>query len=424
MAGPTITSKLTREIERFVKEGFSPRFGQLKETFKSNLSWQRLGQLGTDLWLDSGSIGDVQPLWTREFSALTTNNTLLNKEIQTGQYDSLISEVARTLAAHAELSERERLLEIAFVLNAWHALRLVEKFDAFVSVEEHTDLAHDVQPAIDYARRYFHICPERFLIKIPFTPAGLLATRRLSREGIPVNHTLGFSARQNYVMARIGKPAFVNVFLGRLNSFVADNDLGDGRYVGEKATLASQRVIRQLREKGLTTSRQIGASFREGSQVRDLAGIDVMTIPPKVAAQFLQMQLDPDEIVDRTAADYRLGVQESVDREAIRLNTLWHVSGELVTCLDALEKEDLDSFTPDDLIDFFSQHGCGDIFVRWTNSQIETSAREGKIPKLDHWKEALESKAIGLDSLMNLAGLNSFAADQKEMDDRVIRATA
>jgi len=424
MAGPTITSKLTREIERFVKEGFSPRFGQLKETFKSNLSWQRLGQLGTDLWLDSGSIGDVQPLWTREFSALTTNNTLLNKEIQTGQYDSLISEVARTLAAHAELSERERLLEIAFVLNAWHALRLVEKFDAFVSVEEHTDLAHDVQPAIDYARRYFHICPERFLIKIPFTPAGLLATRRLSREGIPVNHTLGFSARQNYVMARIGKPAFVNVFLGRLNSFVADNDLGDGRYVGEKATLASQRVIRQLREKGLTTSRQIGASFREGSQVRDLAGIDVMTIPPKVAAQFLQMQLGPDEIVDRTAADYRLGVQESVDREAIRLNTLWHVSGELVTCLDALEKEDLDSFTPDDLIDFFSQHGCGDIFVRWTNSQIETSAREGKIPKLDHWKEALESKAIGLDSLMNLAGLNSFAADQKEMDDRVIRATA
>jgi len=424
MAGPTITSKLTREIERFVKKGFSPRFGQLKETFKTNPFWQRLGQLGTDLWLDSGSIGDVQPLWTREFSALTTNNTLLNKEIQTGQYDSLISEVARTLAAHAELSERERLLEIAFVLNAWHALRLVEKFDAFVSVEEHTDLAHDVQPAIDYARRYFHICPERFLIKIPFTPAGLLATRRLSREGIPVNHTLGFSARQNYVMARIGKPAFVNVFLGRLNSFVASNGLGDGRYVGEKATLASQRVIRQLREKGLTTSRQIGASFREGSQVRDLAGIDVMTIPPKVAAQFLQMQLGPDEIVDRTAADYRLGVQESVDREAIRLNTLWDVGGELVRCLDALEKEDLDSFTPDDLIDFFSQHGCGDIFVRWTNSQIETSAREGKIPKLDHWKEALESKAIGLDSLMNLAGLNSFAADQKEMDDRVIRATA
>lgn len=424
MAGPTITSKLTREIERFVKEGFSPRFGQLKETFKTNPSWQRLGELGADLWLDSGSIGDVQPLWTREFSALTTNNTLLNKEIQTGQYDSLISEVARTLAAHAELSERERLLEIAFVLNAWHALRLVEKFDAFVSVEEHTDLAHDVQPAIDYARRYFHICPERFLIKIPFTPAGLLATRRLSREGIPVNHTLGFSARQNYVMARIGKPAFVNVFLGRLNSFVADNDLGDGRYVGEKATLASQRVIRQLREKGLTTSRQIGASFREGPQVRDLAGIDVMTIPPKVAGQFLRMQLGPDEIADRTVADYRPGVHESVDREAIRLNTLWDVGGELATCLDALEKEDLDSFTPDDLIDFFGRHGCGDIFVRWSDTQIETSAREGKIPKLDHWKEALESKAIGLDSLMNLAGLNSFAADQKEMDDRVIRATA
>ena len=175
--------------------------------------WQRFRALGGELWLDSGSIDDCKKLWTREFSALTTNNTLLNKEIQTGRYDQLIGECAKLLSAHPQLTEKQRILEIAFILNAYHGLRLVEQFDCFVSVEEHTDLAGEVDLAVDYARRYYAICPERFIVKLPFTPAGLLATRRLSSDGIPINHTLGFSARQNYVIARIGQPKYVNVFL-------------------------------------------------------------------------------------------------------------------------------------------------------------------------------------------------------------------
>ena len=106
-------------------------------------------------------------MWTQEFSALTTNNTLLNKEVQTGRYNSLVSKAAQILAAYPQLTEQERMLEFAFILNAWHALRLVEKFDAYVSVEEHTALANDVEQAIDYAKRFYAVCPERFIIKIP-----------------------------------------------------------------------------------------------------------------------------------------------------------------------------------------------------------------------------------------------------------------
>ena len=410
---------LSREIQEFVRKGFSPRFGRLKEGFSTQPIWRRLRELGTELWLDTGSIKDSQQLWTQEFSALTTNNTLLNKEVQTGRYDSLVKEAAQLLMATPQLTDHERMLEFAFILNARHALRLVEEFDAYVSVEEHTALAHDVEQAVDYARRYYAVCPERFIIKIPFTPAGLLATRRLSAEGIPVNHTLGFSARQNYLIARIGKPAYVNVFLGRLNSFVAGNQLGDGTYVGEKATLASQAAVRKLRQMNLTDSRQIGASFRAGKQVLDLAGVDVMTMPPKVASELLSMGLAPDQIADRTAADYRPPLNEGVDPDAIRLNTLWDVGEELVACADALEKENLDSFTPDDLIDFFKDHSCADVMVCWSDSEIATSTAEGKIPRLENWQDALADKLIGLDSLMNLAGLNSFATDQKAMDERV-----
>jgi transaldolase len=322
------------------------------------------------------------------------------------------------------MTSKQIILEIAFVLNAWHALRLVEKFDAYVSVEEHTDLANDVTLAVDYARRFYEICPERFIIKLPFTPAGLLATRKLSGQGIPVNHTLGFSSRQNYLIARMAKPAYVNVFLGRLNSFIVDNKLGSGLYIGEKATLASQKAIRQLRQSGVSQTLQIGASFRTGAQIRDLAGIDVMTMPPKAADEFLALNLPIDEIKDKTAENYRISLNNDVKPEAINLNTLWDINDELVSCVDALEKEDIDKFTPNDLLEFFEKHKCGDVLVRWSDSQIATSAKEGKIPKLENWKDALEDKSIGLDSLMNLAGLNSFATDQQAMDERVRQVLA
>jgi len=413
-------NELKDVVNRFLRESFRPKFGKLKETFGTNELWKKLKRLGTELWLDTGSIADAERLWTQEFTALTTNNTLLNRQVQTGCYDSLIGGIAGLLDEFPNLTDKQRMLEFAFILNAWHGLRLVERFDAYVSVEEHTDLAGEVEPAVEYARRYYAICPERFIIKIALTPAGLLATRKLSAEGIPVNHTLGFSARQNYVMARIGRPAYVNVFLGRLNSFIKDNGLGSGSYIGEKATLASQSAIKKLRGRGLTDSLQIGASFRADEQVGDLAGIDVMTIPPNVAAGFLQLTLQPEQITDKTTKNYSPGINKDTDPEAIRLNTLWQIDEDLIGCIDKLEMENLDSFTADDLIDFFAANNCDDLLIPWSDSQIRTSTKEGKIPKLENWRDELGEKAIGLDSLMNLAGMCSFAADQKAMDDRVI----
>lgn len=406
-------------VSRFVKRDFTPHFGQLQAGFASNPLWLRMRQLGSQLWLDTGDIDSAGQLWTREFSALTTNNTLLNREVQKGTYDALIVQARQLLDSFEDMTDRRRTLEMAFILNATHALRLVERFDAYVSVEEHTALAHDLPAAVAYAHRYYEICPERFIVKIPFTPTGLLATRRLMADGVPINHTLGFSARQNYVIARIAQPQYANVFLGRLNSFVADNRLGDGTYVGEKATLASQEVIRRLRQEYYVPTRQIGASFRAGGQVGGLAGIDVMTVPPKVAQEFLDSGLAVEEVFNRTGEKYHPRLNAGVDAASIRLDTLWDVGEEVIACVDALMQENLDHFTGDDLVRFFAQHDCGDLLVQWRPEQIRTSREEGKIPKLDNWREPLKSGRIGLDSLMNLAGLNSFTADQDAMDQRI-----
>ena len=407
---------LSRQIHNFIRTGFSPHFGQPNQTFKTNPLWQKFRRLGSCLWFDTASAESAQPLWTRQFSAMTTNNTLLNKEIQAGRYDDLIRRADELLKNFPQLTDNERKLEFAFILNAYHALRLVEEFDAYVSVEEHTDLADTVDLAVDYARRYHAICPERFIIKIPFTPAGLLATRELSAEAIPVNQTLGFSARQNYLIARIAKPQYVNVFLGRLNNFVADNHLGPGTFVGEKATLASQKAVKTLRLTHKTQAKQIGASFRSAQQLINLAGIDVMTIPPEVANDFLALDLTPEKITDQTGTIYDPHLYPNIDPHSIRLDTLWEINDQLVDCIDALEKEKLDRFTPDIIIGFFKGYHCHDVLVKWSSHEIETSTEEGKIPHLENWRHYLAKGCIGLDSVMNLAGLNSFAADQKQMD--------
>jgi transaldolase len=411
-------SELGRKAEELARVRDERTTGPSPTETPSHPLWRRMRELGTELWLDSGDIDAISEVWTREFTGLTTNNTLLNREVQKGEYDDLMEQAWRLLEGYSLLSESDRRLEVAFILNTHHALRLVKRFDARVSVEEHTALTDDLKGAINYARRFHAICPERFYVKIPYSAAGLLATRRLSDEGIAVNQTLGFSARQNYLTARIARPAFVNVFLGRLNSFVADNAFGPGRHVGQRATLASQIVLRVLRDEGRTRTRQIAASLREGQQVADLAGVDVITMPPRVAKEFLELGLEPEDLQDRTAELCDIEVDPEI-AEAVRLDTLWQMSKEAAACADALEQERLAMFTPTRLKGFFQRHRCADLLVKWTDRQVQTSAAEGKIPDLATWQEDLAEGRIGLDSLMTLAGWNSFHADQEALDRRV-----
>ncbi|HPC95158.1 MAG TPA: transaldolase family protein [Sedimentisphaerales bacterium] len=416
------TEAIAERAYDLARRDFSHQFGGPEQGFREKPIWQKVRALGTRLWLDTGDIDEAKALWCCEFEALTTNNTLLNREIQKGFYDRFVREVAEAIRRVAPEIDESRyspglVLEIAFVLNAYHALRLVEMFDAHVSVELHTDLGHDVERSVAYGKRYFDICPERFYVKVPLTAAGLLAARRLGAEGVPVNFTLGFSARQNYAAALIAQPRFVNVFMGRLNAFVADNRLGDGRNVGEKATLAAQRMLIGLRDTGRTRSLLIGASMREGSQVAALAGLDVLTMPTKAAAQYedrpagwLSPQIDTDPGVP---------LADGISFEDFNAATLWDVPDAFKGCVAGLLDEDVDSMTAENVQFYFGRHGFEDFLPDWSTEDIETVAADGKIPVLAKWKQRLSRGEIGLDALMNLSAFEAFATDQKALDDRI-----
>jgi transaldolase len=402
-------NQIAEIIHRIAVEGFSPKGG---ESFPGDPALARLRELGSRLWVDTGDAEKARSVWHNDLSALTTNNTLANQVVQTGIMDEAIRETVEALRKSGlNLSQQELITEIGFVINCRIALRLVETFQTHVSVELHPDMSRDIEKSLSYARRYYRINPQHFIVKIPLTPEGYLIVRRLSREGIPINYTLGFSARQNYLAARLSNPEYVNVFLGRLNAVVKDNRIGDGSYVGEKVTVAAQRAVDQVRkEHAVIRTRLIGASIRDGRQVAALAGLDVLTIPPSALQDFLGMNPDPKQIVNCRETDFTPGI----DPAALpRFQPLWDVDAPFKKAVESLLQKDLDILRGEDVIACFEAQGIS-FFHRYTPEEVTAIQKQGKIPRLSDWAEIHP-----LDDLMTQSALQSFAVDQEALDGRI-----
>ena len=387
-----------------------------RQKFEGNPRLADLANTGSELWLDTGDSDQIARLWSAELRAVTTNNALVNDAVQTGRLDDALIEAARRFKqAVPELSQPNLIYELGFVANARVALDLVSRFGAQVSVELHPAVADDVEGNLVFGRRYFALCPERFIIKVAMTPDGFLATKRLGEEKIPVNYTLGFSARQNLLATKLSRPRYVNVFLGRLNSVVETNKLGAPELVGERATLASQREVISAQPEKDRRTLQIAASLRNGQQVVDLAGVDVLTIPPAAVHEFLNRPVEP--LRSRLKEDYPVHLRDTETER--RASALWEVSDSYRAFVEAAVREAKETWTGRDLRALARGSGVHDLFREWTAEDRAEMRRHGKIPDVGRWPTD-----AGLDELMTMSGLEFFAAAQHELDDRLAQLIA
>jgi transaldolase len=403
--------EVARAVKELALEGYE---GPATPAVESIEKYRWLRETGTRLWLDTGDLSAASKVWSSEIEALTTNNTLVNQVVQTGAMDGVIAYAARKIRGiRSDISEQDLIIEIAFLVNARLALSLVGKLGAHVSVELHPDTAFDTGQTLTFARRYYEINPDYFYVKVPLTPDGFIATRILSSEGIPVNYTLGFSARQNYLAARFSKPMFVNVFLGRLNSLVEDNKLGNPDNVGEKAALASDEAVKALRASGpdIPTS-QIAASIRSGQQVATLAGVDVQTIPPKAAAEYLAMDISKDDVRKRTSRELRVELADTGLARVVDMTTLWEIDESFIAFVEDAVGQANQMACGRDLIRVSVEHDVN-LFREWTSEDRKAISAHGKVPDLAAWPGA------PIDDLMSISALETFANDQSALDDRI-----
>jgi len=395
-----------KKIKDFILKGIEEE----KVNGQSDSFWADLQSTGTTLWLDTGDMDEALEVWSGEMEALTTNNTLINKVIQKGIYDDFIP---RTQEILDSMPREKKIMETAFILNARHGLRLTKKFGGKVSVELHTATAHDIDAIVNYGLRYRDICPEKFIIKVPYTASGLIGARLLKEKGVRINFTLGFSARQNIMAAYISRPDYLNVFLGRIGAYIVDNKLGEGTGAAEKTVIETQKFINDIRSELGTETKLIAASIRHYNQLDMLAGVDVFTMPPKVAGQG-RRELEGN-FKSRLGEDYDHGLSFDPSRES--MDKFWKADQGLLKLARELGGKLPGS--GQQLEDIMRNEGYEDMFPLLSHGEKQKISDDGKIPVRSAWLDKINAGEIAPDTLLNLAGLASFTSDQAELDNRI-----
>jgi transaldolase len=165
---------------------------------------QILREHGQSLWLDNITRGLLDSGELQRYiddysvTGLTSNPSIFDKAVASGDYDDAIRERSRT-----GLSDEELFLELAIedLRRAADAFlpthERTDGVDGWVSLEVSPLLAHDTAATIDAAKSLRERVARRNLfIKIPGTAEGLPAITECIASGVPVNVTLLFSAEQ------------------------------------------------------------------------------------------------------------------------------------------------------------------------------------------------------------------------------------
>lgn len=208
-------------------------------------------------YIDSANIKEIRHAASLGFlSGVTTNPSLLAKEDPSVDVRDLIREIHKTVGGHC-------------------------------SVEV---ISTDTDGMLREAEEILSWFPEA-TIKIPMIAAGLSAVKELSRQDIPTNVTLIFSATQALAAHNAGA-TYVSIFLGRLDDIGTD----------------SLQVLSDVREiwdvQGLD-SLILAASLRHPMHLLECAkiGADIATSPYKVLMQALGHPLT-DKGLASFLADY------------------------------------------------------------------------------------------------------------------------
>jgi transaldolase len=217
----------------------------------------------------------------------TTNPSLILKAVLQPTYQALVASVQRDNpnASPAQLIDR---ILVAFGAEI---LRIVP---GRVSTEVDARLSFDTAATISKAKELIAlygalgIPRERVLIKLASTWESIVAARELEQEGIRCNMTLLFSVVQAVACADAGA-RLISPFVGRISDWYKKS-LGE-QWSSEQHGGANDPGVQSVRSiytyyKHFEIETEImGASFRNTSQILELAGCDLLTISPELLAE-------------------------------------------------------------------------------------------------------------------------------------------
>jgi transaldolase len=247
---------------------------------------------------DFESIKDFKP------QDATTNPSLIYAATQKDKYVHLLDEVIadRKNSGLSGAAQIEDIIEHLLVKFGCEILKIVP---GRVSTETDARYSFDTEGSINKARQLIKlykergIGPERVLIKIASTWEGINAAEQLQKEGIKCNLTLMFSLPQAVRCAE-AKVQLISPFVGRIYDWYKAHEKRD--YTGpEDPGVQSVKEIYTYYKKFGHKTEVMGASFRNVSQILELAGCDALTISPELMKELsestepVERKLDPEK---------------------------------------------------------------------------------------------------------------------------------
>jgi len=257
--------------------------------------------------------GDFQSIKAYAPQDATTNPSLILKAVQKPEYRPLL-EKAVAESNSASIEEIVDRLLIAF------GVEILKFVPGRVSTEIDAALSFDTEATVAKGRELIAlyeaagISRERVLIKIASTWEGIRAAEILEKDGIHCNLTLLFSLVQAVACAEAGVK-LISPFVGRIYDWYKKSTGTDYQGADDPGVQSVKRIYQYYRTFGFDTE-VMGASFRNTSQILELAGCDLLTISPDL----LQKLADTDGTVERKlTADAGADVERiAVDEKSFR----------------------------------------------------------------------------------------------------------
>ncbi|HWI83324.1 transaldolase, partial [Ramlibacter sp.] len=213
--------------------------------------------------------GDFRQLAQFRPQDATTNPSLILKAVQKADYAPLLQE---TMQKHGKgpLDETMDRLLVRF------GREILSIIPGRVSTEVDARLSFDTAGSVQRAERIIAmyraegVPVERVLIKVASTWEGIEAARQLEERGIRTNLTLLFSFSQAVACAQ-AKVQLISPFVGRIYDWYKKSTGTDYTGADDPGVQSVKRIYQYYRKFGYTTE-VMGASFRNTSQILELAG--------------------------------------------------------------------------------------------------------------------------------------------------------
>jgi transaldolase len=228
----------------------------------------------TTVVADTGDFQSMQAYTPRD---ATTNPSLILKAVQKPEYQPLLAQAVTQNAGKSTDAIIDQLL-ISF------GVKILEIVPGRVSTETDARLSFDTQATVAKGRQLIALYEaagiprERILIKIASTWEGIRAAEILEKEGIRCNMTLLFSLAQAAACAEAGAQ-LISPFVGRIYDWFKKQTGQEIFGAEDPGVLSVKRIYNYYRKFGYKTE-IMGASFRNTSQILELAGCDLLTISP------------------------------------------------------------------------------------------------------------------------------------------------